>query len=269
MSRQLTKHVRSINKGGWANFAALAGLFLCGCSSELLEEVSEQSYPADPQIEITVQNTDGTIQLYGSEKPQVRLQTIRKAYTSARLRAISTKVNAENGNMTIDTQMPAPRRWTLADRSGTVDYIIVVPKAAKSCHVRLRNGEILVAGMENSDVHITLENGRIFVRNCFSNVQASSGTGAIALIYDWWQRRKFSADLEMADGNLFAVIPSDATFHVHAEAPKGKIGNDFAEKEERTGATITKIDNVIGDAPEAAITLRAQDGNIKIVEANP
>jgi hypothetical protein len=94
-------------------------------------------------------------------------------------------------------------------------------------------------------------------------------TGALILMYDWWNPRKFSADTQIADGNLFAVIPGDASFHLVAEAVTGKIGNDFAEKEQRTGAAVTKVDSLVGASPQATINLRAIDGNIKIVEANP
>jgi hypothetical protein len=70
-------------------------------------------------------------------------------------------------------------------------------------------------------------------------------------MYDWWNPRKFSADTQIADGNLFAVIPGDASFHLIAEAANGKIGNDFAEKEQRTGAAVTKVDSLVGASPQA------------------
>jgi hypothetical protein len=32
---------------------------------------------------------------------------------------------------------------------------------------------------------------------------------------------------------------------------------------------VTKVDQVVGDSPSATINLMADDGNIKIIEANP
>jgi DUF4097 and DUF4098 domain-containing protein YvlB len=243
---------------------------ISGCSSsQLLEQIIEQTYPVDPAASITLKNIDGTIQLYGSPKPEVHLQAIKKAYTTARLDGIAVNVRAQSNGVAIDTQIPSGKQWSFGDRSGTVDYVVVVPQTAKIVHAELRNGEIVVAGLFNAEVHATLENGRVFVRNCFGEVHANSGTGALAVTYDWWEQHKFSADAQIADGNLFAIIPSDATFRVHAEAPTGKIGNDFTEKKQRTGATVTKLDDVVGSSPEVVINLRADDGNIKIVEANP
>lgn len=253
--------------------ASLIGLLcalISGCgSSEPLEQTIEQTYPVNPEASVKITNIDGTIDLHGSPKPEVHLQAIKKAYTTARLDRIAVNVKAQIDGIAIDTQIPAAKEWSLGDRSGTVDYVVVVPQTAKSVQVKLRNGEILVAGMFSGEVRANLDNGRVFVRNCFGEVHATSGTGALSVIYDWWEQHKFSADARIADGNLFAVIPSDASFRVHAEAPTGKIGNDFTEQEQRTGANMTKIDAVVGDSPGAVINLRADDGNIKIVEANP
>jgi hypothetical protein len=245
--------------------AALVG---CG-SSELLEQTVDQMYPIDRDGSISVTNTDGSVQIYGTHKPGLHLQAIKKAYSAQRLKAIQINIDQQLNGITITTSFPPSKKWSLSDRSGTVDYILVLPSSCSVTRARLKNGEVVVAGMDTGDVNASIENGRIFVRNCFGNVQATASTGAISLGYDWWWKRKFKANVQIADGNLFAMIPSDGSFRLHAEAPNGKIGNDFAEKEQRTGEPVTKVDTVVGNAPEAAINLIANDGNIKVLEANP
>jgi hypothetical protein len=244
---------------------------LCGCggSTQPLEEIFEHTYPFDPGAAISLTSIDGSVEIHGSAKPEIHLQVIKKAYTAARLHSISVNVSAQPNSISIETIFPPKKNWSFSDRSGTVDYIIVVPETARIARLELRNGEISVAGMQGGDVHANLGNGRLFVRNCFCDIQAREVTGALILMYDWWNPRKFSADTQIADGNLFAVIPGDASFHLIAEAANGKIGNDFAEKEQRTGAPVTKVDSLVGASPQATINLRAIDGNIKIVEANP
>lgn len=244
---------------------------LSGCdgSTQPLEEIFDRTYPIDPAATISLTSIDGSVQIYGSDKPEIHLQAIKKAYAAARLHSISVNVSARPNSISIETIFPPKKNWSFSDRSGTVDYIIVVPQTARIARLELKNGEISVAGMEGGDVHANLGNGRLFIRNCFCDVQAREATGALILIYDWWNPRKFSADAQIADGNLFAMIPGDASFHLIAEATNGKIGNDFAEKEQRTGTTVTKADTLVGESAQATINLRAIDGNIKIVEANP
>jgi hypothetical protein len=247
-------------------YALLSG---CGGSTQPLEEIFEHTYPFDPGAAISLTSIDGSVQIYGSAKPEIRLQVIKKAYTAARLHGISVNVSAQPNSISIATIFPPKKTWGFSDRSGTVDYIIVVPETARIARLELRNGEILVTGIQGGGVHVILGNGRLFVRNCFCDVQAREVTGVLMLIYDWWNPRKFSTETQIADGNLFAVIPGDASFHLIAEAANGKIGNDFAEQEQRTGAAVSKVDSLVGASPQATINLRAIDGNIKIVEANP
>ena len=251
-------------------FLAVAAAALTGCGSgELLEETVDQTYPIDRDASIDLTNVDGSIQIYGAHKPGLHVQAIKKAYSAERLKKIAINVDPQLTETRITTTFPPSKKWSFSDRSGTVDYIVVLPATCKVSGARLRNGEVLVAGMDTGNVSAAIKNGRIFIKNCFGNVQASASTGAIVLNYDWWWTRNFKAEVQMEDGNVFAIIPGDASFRIHAEAPNGKIGNDFAEKEERTGAAITKVDSVVGTAPEATINLTANDGNIKIVEANP
>ena len=243
---------------------------LCGCgSSEPLEETISQDYPIDSNGSVSVTNIDGSIQIYGAHQQGVHLQAIKKAYSPARLKVIAVKIDAKPNSIVINTDIPQSKSWGFSDRSGTVDCILVVPATCSVSLAELKNGEILVSSLDSGNVNASLENGRVFIRNCFGNVQVTSATGAVSLIYDWWNSRKFSASARILDGNLFAIIPGDASFRLHAEAPNGKIGNDFAEQEERTGATVTKVESAVGDSPEADINLAADDGNIKIVEANP
>src|SRR5580704_2795381 len=114
-------------------FTALT-IFLCLNGCELpddsgLEEVSDRRYPVDsstPMISIT--NRDGSISIYGAggDVREVRVETLKKAYTPERLKAISIRVTAQRNSISIDTIYPKDAGGKFADRSGTVDYVIVV-----------------------------------------------------------------------------------------------------------------------------------------------
>ena len=251
-------------------FAIFVTILACGCGSgELIEETIKQSYPIEPNGTISLTNQDGAIFIYGDHKPGLQFQAIKRAYSAARLQAIAINIASTPKSLTVRTTFPSSKKWSFSDRSGTVDYVITLPATCGVSRAELKNGEIFIAGMETGNVNASLENGRILIKNCFGNVTARSSTGALACIYEWWDPRPFSADARMTDGNVFATIPSNASFRIHAQALNGRIGNDFAEQEERTGAIVTKVDQAIGDSPTATINLTADDGNIKIIEANP
>ena len=242
----------------------------CGESEQPLEQVSEKSCAVNRDATFSIKNVDGSIRIYGSDKPEMRLQATKAAYTPERLNKIAVDVSAEPGAVSIDTRFPPTPTWGFFDRSGTVDYVIVIPATAKLSRLELANGEVLIDSMGGDDVHAHLGRGRLFAHNCFSNLHLSVTSGGLDLIYDWWERRHFSVDAQLVNGNLRAFLPGDASFHLAAQVVNGKIGNDFANKEQRrSGSTVNNTVTSVGEQPAAEINLRAEHGNIRIVEKNP
>jgi hypothetical protein len=261
-----------MNNGAPLRFllALCALLSACGESVEQpLEHVSEKSYAVNRDANFSIKNGDGSIRIYGSDKPEVKVQAIKKAYSGERLNKIAINISVRPGSVSIETHFPPKQTWGFFDRSGTVDYIIVVPKTAKISHLELANGEVLIDSMGGEDVHANLTNGRLFAHNCFGDLHLAVISGGLDLIYDWWEQRRFSVEADIVDGNARAFVPGDASFHLVAETRNGRIATDFGAQKERTGGEVTKIDTVIGTAAGSEIKIRATRGNIKIVEANP
>ncbi|PYK09340.1 MAG: hypothetical protein DME65_12220 [Verrucomicrobia bacterium] len=89
--------------------------------------------------------------------------------------------------------------------------------------------------------------------------------------HDWWEHGTFSVHANIAQGNSWIFLPSESAFHLIADTAHGKIGNDFdnVAVERPTSAAAAKIDMLINGGGQSAINIRAADGDIKIVEANP
>ena len=272
MQRGNGKTHRLVASVSLASLIFLVALLLTACGSAVdrtLEQTIEQTYALDPTADIRITNQDGSIRIYGSDVVEMKLQAIKKAYTAERLNGIAINVAAQPNSISIETKYPAKKAWGFSDRSGTVDYVLVVPQTAQISRLELANGEVLVEGMRGANVKAQLGSGRLFAHNCFGNLDLAVSTGDLALVYDWWENAKFSVKASIANGNGFAFIPSDASFRLAAETPNGKIATDFTEKEQRRGEPPTKIDMLVGGGGEVAIEMRATDGNIKIAEANP
>ncbi len=250
--------------------ALFFSLMSCGSATDrTLEEVFEQSYPIEPTANVTIKNRDGAICVYGSAANEIRVQAIKKAYAYKRLKQIVINVSAQPGSVSIETNFSQKQTWGLFDRSGTVDYTIVVPQTVNISRLELDNGEVLVDGMHGQTIHARLGSGQIFEHNCFSDAAFSLGRGTLTLTYEWWEQGKFSVQADLEHANALAFLPSDATFHLIAETVHGKIANDFAEQDERGAEGISKVDMLVGNGGEAAIKMHVTEGNIKIVEANP
>ena len=247
---------------------------LCGCgraNDRVLEEVFEHPYTIEPGTNITIQNGDGAVLVYGSNVSEMQVHAVKKAYSHARLTQIAIDVSIKPGSVSITTRFPPKPRWGLFDRSGTVDYTIVVPATVTISGLQLDAGEILVDGMRGSMTRARLGEGRVFTRNCFTNLDVAVRRGNLVVSYDWWEKSRFSAEANVAAGNVWMYVPTGAAFHLLAEAAQGKIVSDFettALESPASGAGI-KTDTRVNGGSKATMKIRVDKGNIKIVEANP
>jgi hypothetical protein len=231
---------------------------------EPLEEIVEQKYTVDATATLSVANTDGSIRVYGAEAPEITILAIKKAYTPDRLKGIVVDVKATSNSVAITTSFP-PRKNALSDRSGTVDYIIVVPQTARITDLKLANGEVMVEGLRpGGSATAHLVNGWLAGHNCFADLNLIIENGRLDVAYDWWENHKFTVKAANTRGNLRAFIPSDASLSLNANAVQGRVANGFETKKSSSGDVIHSIATVIGAEAEATISLEAGRGNIQI-----
>jgi hypothetical protein len=268
--------VRSVAANCWKLFPIPATLLisLTGCdtaTNRVLEEIFERVHTIEPNASISIHNRDGAVLVYGSDADEMRVRAVKKAYSGERLSQIAIDVSAKPGGVSVSTKFPPQPKWAFSDRSGTVDYTIVVPATTTISSLDLNAGEVLLDAMRGQEVHARLNDGRIFARNCFANLDLAIKRGTLTLSYDSWEQEKFSIRASMAQGNAWCFLPSDSALHLLAHAAHGKIANDFNNLpvSENASAKGMKIDQVVNGGGQATIKIRVEKGNIKIAEANP
>ena len=234
---------------------------------EPLEESDIRKYDVDADVTLSVENIDGAIRIYGTDKPEVRVQAIKRAYNTERLHGIVVDVKASRKQVAITTSFP-PRKNAVSDRSGTVDYIIVVPQTARVTELKLTNGEIQLEGLRpGGSATARLVNGWLGAHNCFANLDLGVETGRLDLAYGWWENREVAIKAAIARGNIRAIFPSDAALNLSAMAPEGKIANGFGSKT-AAADVVRSVAEVIGSKAEAAVSFEARRGNIWIHKLN-
>lgn len=229
---------------------------------EPLEEIVEQKYDVTPNATLSVQNIDGSIRVYADEHPVISIQAIKKAYNEERLQGIVVDTKATPNSVAITTTFP-PRKNAVSDRSGTVDYIIVVPQTARITQLDLTNGEVLVEGLRNGgSAKARLVNGWLAGHNCFGNLDLAVESGRLDVAYDWWENHEFAIKAASTRGSIRATFPSDASLNLSATAPEGQVANGFNSN--KTGDVVHSVAEVIGAEAQAAVSLEASRGNIRI-----
>jgi len=231
---------------------------------EPLEEIVDQNYEVTADATLSVQNIDGSIRVYAADQSRISIQAIKKAYNAERLRGIVVDVKATQSSVAITTSFP-PRKNALNDRSGTVDYIIVVPQTARITDLNLTNGELLVEGLRNGGgARAHLINGWLAGHNCFGNLDLALETGRLDVAYDWWENHEFAIKASSTRGNVRAIFPNDASLNLSATAVEGRVANGFASTKASPADVVHSIAEVIGAEAQAVVSLEARRGNIRI-----
>ena len=232
---------------------------------EILEETVEQKCPLAPDGSLSITNIDGVIRIYSADVSEVSIQAIKKAYTTERLKGIAVKVKADLHQITIETIFPPKKGvFDLSDRSGTVEYSLIVPQTIRITKLELTNGEVLVAGLRGGSATAHLVNGWMAAHDCFGDLDLTVVNGRLDLVYDWWEGSVFSADAHSTNATIAAILPSDASVTLKAKTVSGRIGNDLSEQKSGVFESIRQLNIEIGGEPRPVFNLSSMNGNIRI-----
>lgn len=232
-------------------------------ATKVLEEIVEQKHAVDRDATLSIRNTDGSVRVYGGNVPEITIRAAKRAYTAERLKNIVVEVKAARANVTIDTIFP-PGKNAWSDRSGRVEYFIIVPETIKITRLDLVNGEIMVAGLRGGSATAHLVNGWLGGVNCFGDLNLSLVNGRLDLAYDWWENHKFSAKASSVNAALRAILPRHGAVALSASTGTGWIVDAFGLNPRGVGAPLRVLETATGPQPESSIEMKTTGGNIRI-----
>ena len=183
------------------------------------------------------------------------------------MKGIKVDVKSSRDGVAIDTIFPPRKNWW-SDRSGTVDYTVIVPQTIRIAKLDLVNGEVLIEGLNGGSATAHLINGGLSGHNCFGDLDLSIVNGRLDVVYDWWEEGTFSAKASSGRGHLTAILPDDASIKISARTETGQIANDFETNEDSEDEVTRVVDTSIGTEAPASLTLRATSGDIRIEKSD-
>lgn len=241
-------------------------LFVVGdaFAKQPFEAIERKEIPVAPDIALSVELGDGTVHVYGSNENVIKLLAIKKAYSKERLDAIKVDVSVTAEAALVTTTFPPkPNGLSLADKSGTVDYVLIVPQTCTLKNITVENGEIEIDGLRGGGVDVRLTNGRIVVMNCFAPTNLSLGRGGMDIVYFWWENTAaFPVNATATAGDISVALPPNGVASFDAATQSGWIRNQFLPNEQNDSGQSLRFAS--GENPGTEIKLRASSGNIRI-----
>ena len=243
-----------------------AGDCLAKSRKEIFQETVEKIYPLQGNARFRLKNGDGSVWIYGANISEMKVRAVKKSYRKDRLAQIDVKIDVKPDSVTIDTDFPPKPKWGLTDRSGTVDYLVILPWFCVLEKVELGTGELFIEGMRGDAVHAEVDNGRMFGRNCFTNLHFSLSSGSLDVGYDWWETHPIGLDARIENGNTRVFLPAEAQFRLHAETGHGLVLTDFANN--RPSGVTGKLDLAVGASPDTGMNIQTGSGSVLIKQIN-
>ena len=232
-------------------------------ASNPLEELVQQTHPVDPVATLSVRNMDGSIAIRVSDVAAISIRATKRAYTTARLRGIVVDVKAAPDRVSIETIVP-PGEGLLGDRSGTVDYVITIPKTVRIEQLDLNDGEVSIEGLRGGSAVARVGNGWLAVRNCFADLDLAVTDGRLQVAYDRWEESNFRVVLASPEGDIRVNFPSEASVNIVARTVSGRIVNGLGAKQEEENGTSRFLSMTTGSKPGASFEMSTTTGDIRI-----
>ena len=247
--------------------AVLVAMLFVSCSPRVegpKNEAFEQTYEIDPDAGLSIRNTDGSIVIHGTETAALKLRVVKKASNSEELKGIDITATAGAKSVSITTRFLPQKHKVLSSGSRTVDYTMALPRTVNLTRVDLENGKVLIERMRG-ELQATVVDGQLAIRICCGNSDITIGNGALDLYYEPCDRKRFSVDAKMTNGNARLFVQRGAPLRVHAETMAGKITNEFGMVNVN-GRVERNVDISTGSDVRHEIKLRLTTGDIKIAE---
>jgi DUF4097 and DUF4098 domain-containing protein YvlB len=197
--------------------------------AEVREEF-HQTYPLTPDGRVSLENLNGPVRITVSDRNEVQVNAIKRAYKQERLNEAKIEVNATGDTVRIKTAYPFDEVNFESDdhryeNPATVEYTLVVPRRARLDSIDVVNGSVDIDGTEG-DVKASSVNGEIRAHGLMGDTKLNTVNGQLEVTFAQIAQAK-SLSLGSVNGGVTVVIPSDSNAVVRAETISGGIRNDF------------------------------------------
>lgn len=245
--------------GAAALFAVLA-IAIPAAASQFRDEF-HKTYPASANVNVSLSNINGSVQITAWEKNEVQLDAVKTANTKEKLDEAEIRVDAAESSIHIETHYPEHRT---DNEPANVEYQLHVPRTARLDKIDLVNGKLDIDGVKG-EVRGASVNGSVTGRGLTGDVELSTVNGSVSSeLMDMGNARHVK--LSSVNGHVELAMPKDANAHLSANTVSGSISSDFGLPIHK-GWVGSDLDTTLGSGA-TRVELSNVNGSIKIHGGN-
>jgi hypothetical protein len=236
-----------------------------------LEETFKKQIDFAPGGLITIENTNGAIEVEGWDRDVVLIEADKKASGSDRdgekkaLDEIDIDIRELGREIRIKTHLPHNNGggfldWIFGDHiSASVHYKLFVPDKS-DLNIRTTNGRI-EANNVGGEIQLGSTNGRINARDMAGSMNAHTTNGSIEASFNRLDE-KSDMGFHTTNGSIKVYLPEDVKCEINARTTNGSINSDFPLTIQGKYQSKSVHGSINGGGP--LFELRTTNGSIKI-----
>ncbi|MGH9401935.1 MAG: DUF4097 family beta strand repeat-containing protein [Terriglobia bacterium] len=182
-----------------------------------------QTYPLNPTGQLSLENINGSVQITGWDRNEVKVDAVKSASSQDTLDRIKIDVESSPNGVYIKTEFP--NHLFEHDGNWRVNYTLMVPKRAAIDKVDLVNGGLVVRNI-SGDVRASSVNGPIDARDLSGAVHLSAVNGPVEASFSN-QRLSDPVSVSTVNGPITVTLPPGVHASVIAKTINGGIDNSF------------------------------------------
>jgi tRNA A-37 threonylcarbamoyl transferase component Bud32 len=204
-------------------------------STDAFQQDFNQTLPLTANGRFSLDNVNGRIEIAGWDRNEVAIKALKHGKTRESVEAAKIIINSSPDEIVIHTEQPSsvtgfPWSWLWSKNSkrndGIVDYAIQIPQNARLKNISSVNGHIVIEDV-SGDIEASTVNGETQISGAAGDLKLSTVNGRIEAQLASLGRSQ-SVSLDAVNGQLEAILPSNADAEVSASTLNGGISSEFA-----------------------------------------
>lgn len=216
-----------LRRNHWISIASLLFLFTqtaCYMAGPERREEIVKTFALKPGCNITVENTNGFINLEGWDQEKVEVTAVKSARgydirdAEENLKRLEVSFDQTGNDLKIETRYPRRLRF-----GGSVSYTLRVPRKA-NVDLQTTNGHVSVSEIDGK-IRVHSTNGALKAENIAGSLRGSTTNGSITATL-----LRFSGDdihLSSTNGAIRLSLPDEVNAEVSAHTTNGSVRTDF------------------------------------------
>ncbi len=205
--------------------ALAASSFSYNAAADVEREFSE-TYKFNRDGVIRVENINGSIEIEGWDRNEIRLDYTAVADDKDDLEGVQVEIEASNSRFSVDVDFKQKKSWFgWNSSSGQVEFRLKVPHKAVLKMIESVNGNVSIEEVLG-DIKADTVNGKIVIKNAGGDVSTDTVNGDIKVVMKSFANNQ-RIKSESVNGDIVVYLPENQGFRLEAETLNGDLSNDF------------------------------------------